>query len=73
VNQKKKALCLFLVLIIFFVFCITGLPYANAITNFYIELSDRNPGHLPSYTIHVTLNKTLKVHEYIKIIFPKEA
>lgn len=68
-----KKLTIWLVIVFFFSTLLVKAPNSFALSNVWVEVSNRNPGAIPSFTFHLVPGKTLKVHDWIKFTFPKES
>jgi hypothetical protein len=70
--NKRKLLSLICCLLLILCLLPIQAPKVKAINNVWIEVMSRRVGMKATYKFHFSLEKTLAVHHYIKLIFPKE-
>ena len=71
--MNKKISILLAAILLFTSVFVFYTPSTMAISNVWLEVSNRNPGAIPSYTFHLVPGKTIKAHDWIKFTFPKES
>jgi hypothetical protein len=69
--NKRKLLSLICCLLLILCLLPIQTPKVKAINNVWIEVMSRRVGMKATYKFHFTIEKTLRVHQYIKLIFPK--
>lgn len=69
-NKFQKYLAIMVVLVLLITSFVVIVRPAFAIHKFWVEINDHTPGAVNGFKFHFSIEKLLRVHEYIKIIFP---